>query len=389
MRLLPLLAGRFELGDLRLEGPSLRLIVDSNGRGNWSDLAGDGGTSPDDGRRISIGDLVVAGGRISIEDRQSDRSVVIRDLDLETGPFAFGRSVPIEMSLLLEFGDVTTRAALATSLTIAAQSVEFDLEEPRIDFELLDPALGLTGLTARLRAAHARLTSDAGLLESLTLEAQPRLEGWPDGLPVRLEATRLLGDLVAQTGHVEMLALDVAGATIEAPQLHAERLLDEPQIDGAVRLASIDLRGWLQRLGVEVPVRDPTTLGRIELAGRLALNSERVALEDLELELDATRATGRLAVCGFDPLRLRFDLAADEIDLDRYLPPQESGAPPGEIPVAWLRELDVAGELRIARARIADVDVDAVHLVLESGDRAVRVPQAVATLESGAGRPAS
>ena len=41
VRLLPLLSGKVEVGNVRLDGARIRLITDENGRNNWADLYGD------------------------------------------------------------------------------------------------------------------------------------------------------------------------------------------------------------------------------------------------------------------------------------------------------------------------------------------------------------
>ena len=38
VRLLPLISGKVEVGDVRLAGARIRLITDENGRNNWADL---------------------------------------------------------------------------------------------------------------------------------------------------------------------------------------------------------------------------------------------------------------------------------------------------------------------------------------------------------------
>ncbi|HSG65084.1 MAG TPA: AsmA family protein, partial [Gammaproteobacteria bacterium] len=41
VRLIPLLSGRVEVGDLLLDQPRLKLVTDARGRNNWDDLAGE------------------------------------------------------------------------------------------------------------------------------------------------------------------------------------------------------------------------------------------------------------------------------------------------------------------------------------------------------------
>ena len=59
---------------------------------------------------------------------------------------------------------------------------------------------------------------------------------------------------------------------------------------------------------------------------------------------------------------LRFALAGERLDLDRYLRPQDQPGEPFELPVAWLRTLHVEGDLRLKEARLAGATARGVRL---------------------------
>ncbi len=80
-------------------------------------------------------------------------------------------------------------------------------------------------------------------------------------------------------------------------------------------------------------------------------------------------------------MAMRFDLDVNAIDLDRYLAPEAAGteaarlaarrlplrrAPPTDLPIEMLRGLNVKGQLRVGRAKVADLPFTEVRLPLEA-----------------------
>jgi len=134
----------------------------------------------------------------------------------------------------------------------------------------------------------------------------------------------------------------------------------------------VDVRLALDLEGGQPPVRKSLDLkSRIELD----LKTQTLEVSNLALGFDESRLTGTLAMKNFDKPAYRFDLALDQIDLDRYLPasaPAVSGAKSGdaappqpvEIPLSLLRSLDVQGKLRIQKLKAMN---------LHSSDVAIQV----------------
>jgi len=144
------------------------------------------------------------------------------------------------------------------------------------------------------------------------------------------------------------------------------------------------------RLAFDFESGQPPARLHVELASRMKLDLATQTLEatSLSLGFDESRLTGTLAVRNFDKPALRFDLALDQIDLDRYLPapaPAAPGAKPGapaaaaagqpvEIPLSALRALDLQGKLRVQKLKAfnlhstdAVVQVSADHGLIALG----------------------
>lgn len=129
---------------------------------------------------------------------------------------------------------------------------------------------------------------------------------------------------------------------------------DAPAARGTLQLQAPSLRRLMQSVAVEPPrTRDGAVLGVLDL--RLAFDAAAGAinLSGVDARLDSTRLTGSAQLPTLRPLSLRFELAADEVNLDRYLSPEDEPGKPLELPLADLAALDASGVLRIRRAMLA------------------------------------
>jgi AsmA protein len=137
-----------------------------------------------------------------------------------------------------------------------------------------------------------------------------------------------------------------------------------PDVTARLDLKVPSLRALLATAGITPPpMRDPTTLGALHATFSLRYVTAAATVDELSVRLDGTNLTGRLSVPKLQPLALRFNLAADRVDLDRYREPKELKGKPLELPLAWLKKQDAKGTLRIREATIEgaaakDVEID-------------------------------
>jgi AsmA protein len=130
------------------------------------------------------------------------------------------------------------------------------------------------------------------------------------------------------------------------------------------------------------------------------LEKQSLDITNLALAVDESRLTGSLAIKNFDKPGYRFDLALDQIDLDRYLPATppadaaKSGkaapAEPVEIPLSLLRSLDVQGKLGIGKLKAMNIRSTDVTIQVSAKGGLITLGPNKAKLYSGsyAGRTA-
>ncbi len=150
--------------------------------------------------------------------------------------------------------------------------------------------------------------------------------------------------------------------------------------DFHVKVDAFSLKALMTRLNIEPPVTaDPDALGKVIFEGDVRLDDDAIALTGVELVVDDTTFTGGMSVARNEAGTISIDLAADEIDLDRYMAPAvdpetvEGDAVPVEIPVELIRSLNARGNLTVAGADLSGMRFDNVELGLNVADGDLRL----------------
>jgi AsmA protein len=105
-------------------------------------------------------------------------------------------------------------------------------------------------------------------------------------------------------------------------KLKANSLDTTAQISGGLSIAQLDLAKFLDSIGHPLPPMAPGSLSKVELVSRLSGTPTSVTFDDLNLKVDDSTFTGRIAVEDFAKQALRMQLKGDTFDADRYLPRQ-------------------------------------------------------------------
>ena len=174
------------------------------------------------------------------------------------------------------------------------------------------------------------------------------------------------------------LKQDASAATLAVPALQAR--WDDVQLSGSVNamygapltangqltLRVPSVRMQLERLKVALPpMADPKTLGRLDVDGSFDLKGSALAVTGLHVVLDDTQLSGTVSMPQFRPLALRFELAGDAVDFDRYLEPADYKGKPFELPLAQLKALNVQGVLRMKSATVMGAKATELRIDVE------------------------
>jgi AsmA protein len=157
-------------------------------------------------------------------------------------------------------------------------------------------------------------------------------------------------------------------------------------------------------LAARVEASEPKADYQVRLSGDYRLNFEKeaFALSGMDLTISDARPGSKappLSLKGdveFDasPQAIRFALAADQVNLDRYLPPPAktpagAGAPPAPakpeepIDLSGLKALNLKGDLKIDRLIASNVKLEKVHLGVKAAGGKVDAEPLTADLYEG------
>ncbi|BAP55767.1 hypothetical protein THII_1470 [Thioploca ingrica] len=158
-------------------------------------------------------------------------------------------------------------------------------------------------------------------------------------------------------------------------KLQITQLLEQPKLQGSLKVAQFDPRQLLPRLGQPLPTTaDPTVLNRLALETTLQGNLSQLVLDNLKINLDDSQLIGNLEIKKFNPPAINFYLNVDNVDIDRYLPPQsvekttqpQLSLPPKETssPLDFLRALNLNGTLKINHFKAAQLTTTDLELAV-------------------------
>jgi uncharacterized protein involved in outer membrane biogenesis len=210
--------------------------------------------------------------------------------------------------------------------------------------------------------------------------ASPALPG-PVG-PLHLDGNLSLSLLQGRAAwHETRISLPGLGIAARG-DLDLARVGGAPVIDAGVDIAPVALRPFLERWGWAVRPADPSALDRVGAALRFHYDGRRLTVRDLNLHLDDTRFRGTVDIAAFEPLQARFKLAADRVDLDRYLP--WSGGPIHADQPSDTEPVDIQGTLTIGRLTLFGLDALDVSARVAADGHALRFDPVRLTLYEGA-----
>jgi AsmA protein len=328
VRLMPLLHSKVEIDAVELDAPRFVLIKNADGGNNWSDLlkTNDAEKNNDESSsgklNASVASVTIKKGSLSYDDRTAQVVTSLHDFNLNTGALESGKPVDLKSSFTLERGkDLQLDTELTASVTADLDASRYRLDKPEIKLKL-------------------------------------RGAGYPkEGLPVHIKSSGITADLAAQTAQIAALAIEAAGANVSG-ELSATQVLDAPHITGNIKLAQVSPREIAPKFGINLPVTaDSKVLQRFSFEGALDATTKAFAVTNMTLHLDESTMTGSAGIADLASKALRFNLAIDRINVDRYLPPAapeasskaaaSADAAPTPIPVDTIRGLNLHGALAI------------------------------------------
>jgi AsmA protein len=356
VRLFPLLVRHLDMERIELKGLDVRLRRNTQGHGNWEDLGRRHGAAPN------------ADADASAEGKSGEGLSQLAGIRITDGRVTYP-GITLE-NLNLDTGAMVDHGAAAISVTFDANRDEPD-KAVSVNAKF---ALSMDSPSQRLRLAAVNVV---GLLD------RPG-----DGRPARWEmsAPAIDVDIDGQTLAVPEFAFGYSNARLTG-KLMATRILDDLGVTGSAMLAPLDLREFARRR-VELPkTRDPKVFAQLSANSDFAYDAGGLRLDHLQLQLDDTRITGNAAFSG-EPRALKFEVVADQIDVDRYRGEEGAAAPAAQAGAAATPKdtehpMAADGVLSVGSVHFAGMDLTNVRASFASKDHVVHLFPVQAQIDGG------
>jgi AsmA protein len=366
----PLLRGKIEVGTVKLDGLNLDLERDANGRNNWQDILdhirsggappSTGGTSGNGLANLKMQGFSITNSGLLWRDAQKHQQYTLSNFNLDMGAFASGK--PLRVTTSFDFSGTNPQLSGHADFkgTVAADLVHkiYTASNAKLELSASGDAVPGGRVQAELLWQQAALNMDTGTLAVNSLSA--------NAYGVRLQADA------------------------EGRGLHAQ-----PSFNGSLTLAPFSPRAALTALGHAnlANTRDPQALTQASGSLNFIGSGNAVTLQNLNFKLDDSTLTGTVSVKNFRSRELAFNLNVDQINADRYLPPQKAATPtkPREqtdinkisLPVRTLRSLNLDGQLHIGQFTILNTRSSDVSVGVNAAKGVVQISPISAQLYGG------
>lgn len=407
---LPLLKKELVVDKISINGVGANLVRNPDGTTNFDDLL-----SKEESEQVKfdIDSVVLENGSVRFDDRLGGRTFSLDNAKLKTGRIADG--VPTHFDLDADVKG--SRPAMAVHVSGKSELV-FKLKEKRYTLKRLD--MTMKGDAADIKKMDLAVKGD------IDVQATTKAIAVED-LKVTLKGVR--------GGHPLDIALDAPGLTLTDDKAQAKKLVVTANVDRpAGKLAAVltlpDLSGNKQRFQASKLVLDlDIKQGDSKIKGQIAtplsgnLDTQTFALSNITGLVDIAhpkfpKGGAKLALNGnarldlakplfaaqfgtkfddsqiqakvdagpFSPLHTRFDIAIDQLDIDRYMPPKPKDAPPtteSPIDLSALKDLNASGSIRIGQLKVMNLKSSNVRMEIKSGKGRIDVDPLNSNLYQG------
>ena len=418
VKVMPLLSKKLEMDKLQLSGLALNLGKDKNGRTNWDDLtaasAGDAAAAdkpkeaaPAAGQdqqvsplaALTIGGVSITDANIQWDDRQGGVRYDLSNFNLETGAITPGEPVSIDLKadVLGNQPKLDTGVSLVGELLIAQDMSKLDINGLQLGLDIREGPDGLKGKVGLGGVVNAGLQSQVYKVGGLKLTVDMSGAALPGGKAIAELGADINVDMKAQTLAVNGLNGSAYGMNLKG-QINGEQIAADGRFNGNLSLAQFSPRDLMKVMEIAAPeTTDPKVLTAAKADLKFNATTKNLKLTSIDMQLDDTKLSGNAAVNNFAKPAIRFDLAVDSIDVDRYLPPAKEGEAPkaapipaqgaaakaAELPTEQLRALDVDGRFKLGKMKAGGLTASDIQMEVKAKNGDLRLKQKIGSFYEG------
>jgi AsmA protein len=372
-------------------------------------------------------------------DKSSGQQYQLNNLNLETDPLRPGKptALNLEFDLLSKHPELKAHTTLSGTAVVDLQQQRYQLDDLKfttsasgkgipvnqaslslqgdINADMAQQIVKVKDLVLETAAKNdtqdlkaklsAQLESHIGTqkttITGLNLNAElkdPALAGKQANITL---SSNVSADLKQQTVSIAGLIVELNDMLSLNGDINASKVLsNKPVVAGKINLNAVNPRQLASAVGIALPeTADKSTLQLLAMDTQFSGSSDSFAAKNLTISLDQSKITGQLAISNFAKPAINFALKLDQIDADRYLPPQaESKAQPATkkpaaqtsaaaeseaLPLDAIRQLNAKGTLDVGKLKINNVRSENIHVSLDAKQGLVKLNPLRASLYQG------
>ncbi|BAW80198.1 AsmA family protein [Candidatus Nitrosoglobus terrae] len=302
-----------------------------------------------------------------------------------------------------QFNPRQVAKALAITLPAAADQMPLEKAELGLKFSGSAKSFDAQHFIVKLDdstvqgAVKGNLETQQYQVSGLQLNANVKSSQFPDPLIATL-TTGATADLKKGTLSLPDLYLAALGVKLNG-QINGTDLQTNPNFSGQIDSNSFNPRQVAKALAIEIPTTtDKTALSKAQLGLKFSGTPNSFDAKQLTVKLDQSTLQGTAAIDNFQQPAIRYNLALDTINADRYLPPSSTAAPasappvsPGagaaasasSLPVEELRALNINGLVKIGQLIINNLHTQDISVPLNAKDGLIALNPLSAKLYQG------
>ena len=417
LALMPIFAKQFVVDRIIIDGLKANIRRAKDGGTNFDDLMSKEQKNESQQVKLDIDGVAITNASLSYHDDAANRKLVISNLDLTTGPLGNGRKSSIDLSADIkgETPKLALKLKMKSDLRLDLDRQHYVLDKfnaalsgSAVDFSSLN--LTVSGNADLKLAARQVAIGDLTLAGEAKRGAQnlqlkfsaPSFEGSPKAVKMpalSLEATlkqgtldataklsgALDGDLETPLFRSSKLSLDIQGKDGDL----AIKGTVSTALDANLKSQLIELAGLSADLAMPNPGGGALAFtARGNASVNLAKEAVQIALAG---KLDGSALELKAGITEFSRPAYTFDIAIDNLDVDRYLAKGSApssananlNAPEKPIDLAALKKLNARGKLQAGSLKIANLRAANVKLELLADGGKVEVSPISASFYGG------
>ena len=354
LALLPLLKKELVVDTIYVDGARANIVRNKDGSTNFDDLLSQEEDEPSQQIKFDVDGIVVTDSAVTFDDQQAGKQYSLDQFNLTTGHVALGE--PFDLSTDFH----ATASEPSVDANIEAEG-NFMLDPDNKHYVAKGLDAKVNGKVTDLNDLELALSGDVDakpdtmefLVDGLKLTASAKRDGADLGVEVEAPQLTVLKDEVSgkqarvsvsqQKGNdsakAELVMADIKGspAALESSSVSVDLTAKQGEHNIAGKFSS-PFTANLEKLVFDLPklagnidVKDPA-LPKGEMHGTFAMQVHADAKQELasskfNLNIDATKLNGDIAVANFSKPSIKFTLNGDQLNLNQLLGNQATKTP--------------------------------------------------------------